>query len=65
MNVSEKTKKSGWNAIGYSRQNIRFSSEIPGPKNISNHLTSPIDFWKLLITEEMLNDVRKRMEKCD
>ncbi len=58
--LSEKTKSDGWNTVDYFQpQNIRFSSETPGPKNISENLKSPIEFWKLLITEEMLQDICK------
>jgi hypothetical protein len=56
-NISRKTKNSGWSLADFSTRNLVETSESSGPRNIPSSNSVPIDFWKLLISDEMFRDV--------
>jgi hypothetical protein len=55
--LSRKTRDAGWSVSDFSKDEFPETSEAAGPKNIGSNINTPIEFWRLLIPEAMLDDL--------
>jgi hypothetical protein len=56
-NITQKTQQLGWSVSDLSNPAFTETSESPGPRRIPEDAKSPIDFWKLLISDDMLGKI--------